>query len=39
MDGLFYHVEMPLVEVLGSMEYIGMKVDKDQLNELKEKIN
>lgn len=37
MDGLFYHVEMPLVEVLGSMEYIGMKVDKDQLNELKEK--
>lgn len=37
MDGLFYYVEMPLVEVLGSMEYIGMKVDKDQLNELKEK--
>ena len=37
MDGLFYHVEMPLVEVLGSMEYIGMKVNKDQLNELKEK--
>lgn len=37
MDGLFYHVEMPLVEVLGSMEYIGMKVDKDQLNELKDK--
>ena len=37
MDGLFYNVEMPLVEVLGSMEYIGMKVDKDQLNELKEK--
>ena len=37
MDRLFYHVEMPLVEVLGSMEYIGMKVDKDQLNELKEK--
>ena len=37
MDGLFYRVEMPLVEVLGSMEYIGMKVDKDQLNELKEK--
>ncbi len=37
MDGLFYHVEMPLVEVLGSMEYIGMKVDKAQLDELKEK--
>ena len=38
MDGLFYHVEMPLVEVLGSMEYIGMKVDKDQLNELENEI-
>lgn len=37
MDGLFYHVEMPLVEVLGSMEYTGMKVDKDQLDELKDK--
>jgi DNA polymerase-1 len=34
MDGLFYHVEMPLVEVLGSMEYIGVKVDKDKLYEL-----
>ena len=30
MEYLFYDVEMPLVEVLGSMEYIGMKVDKDQ---------
>lgn len=37
MDALFYHVEMPLVEVLGSMEYLGMKVDKEQLYELKEK--
>ncbi|RDY29616.1 DNA polymerase I [Romboutsia weinsteinii] len=34
MDGLFYHVEMPLVEVLGNMEYEGMKVDRDKLNEL-----
>lgn len=43
MDGLFYHVEMPLVEVLGYMEYEGIKVDKEKLNELgvefKEKIN
>ena len=31
MDGLFYHVEMPLVEVLGDMEYEGIKVDKDKL--------
>lgn len=34
MDGLFYHVEMPLVEVLGSMEFEGVKVDKEKLNEL-----
>ena len=34
MDGLLYHVEMPLVEVLADMEYEGVKVDKDKLNEL-----
>ena len=34
MEYLFYDVEIPLVEVLGSMEYEGMKVDKTQLNEL-----
>ena len=36
MDGLFYHVEMPLVEVLGYMEYEGVMVDKDKLIELGE---
>ncbi len=34
MDGLFYHVEMPLVEVLGEMEFEGIKIDKEKLNEL-----
>ena len=34
MDGLFHHVEMPLVEVLGSMEYEGIEIDKDTLNNL-----
>ncbi|MGL5346059.1 MAG: DNA polymerase I [Peptostreptococcaceae bacterium] len=34
MDGLFYHIEMPLVEVLGEMEFDGIKVDKDKLYEL-----
>ncbi len=34
MDGLFYHVEMPLVEVLGEMEFTGIKVDKNKLHEL-----
>ena len=34
MDGLFYHVEMPLVEVLGFMEYEGIKVDSEKLCEL-----
>ncbi|MGL5750668.1 MAG: DNA polymerase I [Paraclostridium sp.] len=36
MDGLFYHVEMPLVEVLGYMEYEGVQVDKEKLLELGE---
>lgn len=36
MDGLFYHVEMPLVEVLGYMEYEGVMVDKEKLIELGE---
>ena len=34
MDGLLYHVEMPLVEVLADMEYEVVKVDKEKLNEL-----
>ena len=34
MDGLLYHVEMPLVEVLADMEYEGIKVDVKKLNEL-----
>ena len=34
MDGLLYHVEMPLVEVLADMEFEGIKVDKEKLNEL-----
>jgi len=34
MDGLLYHVEMPLVEVLADMEYEGIKIDKEKLNEL-----
>ena len=36
IDGLFYYIEMPLVEVLGDMEYIGVMVDKDKLIELGE---
>ena len=34
MDGLLHHVEMPLVEVLADMEYEGIKIDKEKLNEL-----
>lgn len=37
MEYLFYDVEMPLVEVLGSMEYCGMAVDKNQLRDLGDK--
>ncbi|MGL5329147.1 MAG: DNA polymerase I [Peptostreptococcaceae bacterium] len=34
MDSLFHEVEMPLVEVLGEMEFVGIEVDKSILNEL-----
>lgn len=34
MDSLFYDVEMPLVEILGDMEYIGIAADKNVLDEL-----
>lgn len=37
MEYLFYDVEMSLVEVLGSMEYYGIEVDKNQLRELGDK--
>ena len=36
---LYYDVELPLVEVLGSMEYYGFKIDKEELNELREEYN
>ncbi len=42
MLNLFKKIEMPLVEVLGNMQYNGMYVDKDELmefgNNLKEQI-
>lgn len=34
IEKLFNDVEMPLVEVLGNMEYTGIKVDKEMLAEL-----
>ena len=34
IEYLFRNVEMPLVEVLGSMEYTGIKADKEMLSEL-----
>lgn len=37
MEYLFYDVEMSLVEVLGSMEYYGIEVDKNQLKDLGDK--
>ena len=33
MDGLLYHVEMPLVEVLADMEFTGIKVNRSYLEE------
>lgn len=33
-DKLFYEIELPLIEVLASMEIVGFKVDKSQLESL-----
>lgn len=34
MESLYYNVELPLIEVLASMELIGIKVDKQMLLDL-----
>ncbi|NLY08572.1 MAG: DNA polymerase I [Tissierellia bacterium] len=34
MENLFYELELPLMSVLAEMEYIGVKVNKDELKEL-----
>lgn len=34
MLNLYYNVELPLVEVLASMEYDGFKIDKEELERL-----
>lgn len=43
LEKLYYEVELPLVEVLASMEFLGIKVDKNMLLDLeiefKEKID
>ena len=37
MEELYYSVEMPLMEVLASMEYLGFNVDGKRLGEIGEK--
>ncbi|PJI07149.1 MULTISPECIES: DNA polymerase I [Clostridium] len=39
MEDLYYKVELPLVEVLASMESEGFKVEKDKLEQIGEKFN
>lgn len=43
MNKLYYNIELPLCEVLASMEYYGVKVDNEGINifgkQLKEQIN
>lgn len=34
MEKLYYDIELPLIEVLASMEYLGFKIDMDIINEL-----
>lgn len=39
MERLFYEVELPLISVLASMEYIGFTVDVEKLKELGEEFD
>lgn len=36
MYDLFSNIEMPLISVLADMEYVGVKIDSDVLDEIKE---
>ena len=38
LDYLFYEIEMPLIKVLGDMEYDGVNVSKDELKNMGEEI-
>ncbi|ADL52427.1 DNA polymerase I [Clostridium cellulovorans] len=37
MEDLLYKIELPLVKVLADMEKVGFKVDREQLDQLREK--
>ena len=39
MESLYYNVELPLIEVLASMELVGIKVDKQMLLDFQEEYN
>ncbi|MFZ5965963.1 MAG: DNA polymerase I [Bacillota bacterium] len=39
LEKLFFHVEMPLIEVLADMEYRGVCVNKEKLQEIGEKLD
>lgn len=39
MHDLFYNIEMPLIEVLAYMEFVGFKLDLSVLDELGDKFN
>ncbi len=39
MEELFYNIELPLIKVLASMEYVGFKININVLEELKEEFN
>ncbi len=39
MEELYYNIELPLIEVLANMEYVGFKIDLNVLRELQEEFN
>ncbi len=39
LDKLYYEVEVPLIQVLASMEYEGVKIDKASLKEISQELS
>ncbi len=39
MDELYYEIELPLIEILASMEFIGFDIEKEQLERLSKEYN
>ena len=39
LEGVYFHIEMPLINVLSDMEEAGVKIDIDTLNDISEELS